>query len=48
MDYFHITQDKQDLLAMSSLGLAYLGDAVYEVMVPGPPWPMWPPPGRRR
>lgn len=33
MDYFHITQDKQDLLAMSSLGLAYLGDAVYEVMV---------------
>ncbi|MCI9466486.1 MAG: ribonuclease III [Ruminiclostridium sp.] len=35
MDYFHITQDKQDLLAMSSLGLAYLGDAVYEVMVRG-------------
>lgn len=35
MDYFHITQDKQDLLSMSSLGLAYLGDAVYEVMVRG-------------
>ncbi|MBR3751903.1 MAG: ribonuclease III [Ruminiclostridium sp.] len=33
MDYFHITEDKQDLLKMSNLGLAYLGDAVYEVMV---------------
>ena len=33
MDYFHIKEDRQDLLQMSSLGLAYLGDAVYEVMV---------------
>ncbi len=33
MDYFHITEEKQDLLKVSSLGLAYLGDAVYEVMV---------------
>ena len=33
MDYFHIMEDKQDLLKVSNLGLAYLGDAVYEVMV---------------
>ena len=33
MDYFHLSEDKQDILNMSSLGLAYLGDAVYEVMV---------------
>ena len=33
MDYFHITEDRQDLLKVSNLGLAYLGDAVYEVMV---------------
>ena len=33
MDYFHIIEDKQDLLKVSNLGLAYLGDAVYEVMV---------------
>lgn len=33
MDYFHLSEDKQDLLKMSNLGLAYLGDAVYEVMV---------------
>ena len=33
MDYFHITEDRQDLLKLSNLGLAYLGDAVYEVMV---------------
>lgn len=33
MDYFHLSEDKQALLDMSSLGLAYLGDAVYEVMV---------------
>ena len=33
MDYFHITEDKQELLNLSNLGLAYLGDAVYEVMV---------------
>lgn len=33
MDYFHLSAPKQDLLNMSSLGFAYLGDAVYEVMV---------------
>ena len=33
MDYFHISEDKQELLKMSNLGLAYLGDSVYEVMV---------------
>ncbi len=33
MDYFHLSTPKQDLLNMSSLGFAYLGDAVYEVMV---------------
>ena len=31
MDYFHLSEDKQDILKMSNLGLAYLGDAVYEV-----------------
>ena len=25
MDYFHLSEDKQDILNMSSLGLAYLG-----------------------
>lgn len=33
MDYFHLSETKQDLFNMSNLGLAYLGDAVYEVMV---------------
>ena len=33
MDYFHLSEDKQELLKMSNLGLSYLGDAVYEVMV---------------
>ena len=33
MDYFHLAQDAQALHKMSNLGLAYLGDAVYEVMV---------------
>ena len=33
MDYFQLSAPKQDLLNMSSLGFAYLGDAVYEVMV---------------
>lgn len=33
MDYFHLSAPKQDLMNMSSLGFAYLGDAVYEVMV---------------
>lgn len=33
MDYFHLNTDPQDLHKISNLGLAYLGDAVYEVMV---------------
>ena len=33
MDHFHLSADKETLLNMSSLGLAYLGDSVYEVMV---------------
>lgn len=33
MDYFHLSKDQQELLNMSNLGFAYLGDAVYEVMV---------------
>ncbi|MCF0122797.1 MAG: ribonuclease III [Ruminiclostridium sp.] len=33
MDYFHLSEDKQELLNLSNLGLAYLGDAVFEVMV---------------
>lgn len=33
MDYFHLHVDREQLLAMSSLGLAHLGDSVFEVMV---------------
>lgn len=33
MDYFHLNTDREQLLAMSSLGLAHLGDSVFEVMV---------------
>lgn len=33
MDYFHITLPEKDLHAISSLGLAHVGDAVYELMV---------------
>ena len=33
MDYFHINMDREDLLKLSSLGLAHLGDGVFEVMV---------------
>ena len=32
-DYFHLHLDRDRLLALSSLGLAHLGDAVYELMV---------------
>lgn len=32
-DYFHLNMDQDHLLALSSLGLAHLGDAVFEVMV---------------
>lgn len=33
MDYFHLDMDREALLGMSSLGLAHLGDSVFEVMV---------------
>ncbi len=33
MDYFHIRMDRDALLGLSSLGLAHLGDGVFEVMV---------------
>jgi len=32
-DFFHITLDKTALNSISALGLAHLGDAVFEVMV---------------
>ena len=32
-DYFHLHLDQDRLLALSSLGLAHLGDSVFEVMV---------------
>ena len=33
MDYFHLNASREELLNMSSLGLAHLGDGVFEVMV---------------
>ena len=32
-DYFHLNMDRGALLSLSTLGLAHLGDGVYEVMV---------------
>ena len=32
-DYFHLSLDRDSLLSLSSLGLAHLGDSVFEVMV---------------
>lgn len=32
-DYFHLNIEREQLLNQSSLGLAHLGDSVYEVMV---------------
>lgn len=32
-DYFHLSMDREGLLALSSLGLAHLGDSVFELMV---------------
>ena len=32
-DYFHLSMDRDSLLSLSSLGLAHLGDSVFEVMV---------------
>lgn len=33
MDYFHLSAQQNTLNGISSLGLAHLGDAVYELMV---------------
>ncbi len=33
MDYFHLNADPAQLAAISNLGLAYLGDGVYELAV---------------
>ena len=32
-DYFHLNIEHDKLLSLSSLGLAHLGDSVYEIMV---------------
>ena len=32
-DYFHLNMDRGALLSLSTLGMAHLGDGVYEVMV---------------
>ena len=32
-DYFHLSISRDSLLSLSSLGLAHLGDSVFEVMV---------------
>ena len=33
MDYFHLNQTADEIRAVSSLGLAHVGDGVYELMV---------------
>ncbi len=33
MDYFHLNQSEDDIRAVSNLGLAHVGDGVYELMV---------------
>lgn len=33
MNYFHLHEEREELLKMSNLSLAYLGDAVFEIMV---------------
>ena len=33
IDYFHLNMDAEQLLNLSSLGLAHLGDGVYELLV---------------
>ena len=33
MYYFHLQENKEEILKISNLGLAYLGDAVFEIMV---------------
>ena len=33
MDYFHLNMERDALLNLSTLGLAHLGDSVFEIMV---------------
>lgn len=33
IDYFHLNIDRDALLSLSTLGLAHLGDGVYELMI---------------
>ena len=33
MDYFHLNQSNDQICAISSLGLAHIGDCVYELMI---------------
>ena len=33
MDYFHLNMDREALMKLSTLGLAHLGDGVFELMV---------------
>jgi len=33
MDYFHLNQSKDQICSVSTLGLAHVGDCVYELMV---------------
>ena len=33
VDYFHLNAERDRLLSLPTLGLAHLGDSVYEVMV---------------
>ena len=33
MDYFHLNASRDQIAGISNLGLAHLGDAVFEVMV---------------
>lgn len=33
MDYFHLNQSSDDIRAVSNLGLAHVGDGVFELMV---------------
>lgn len=33
MDYFHLNQSADDIRSISNLGLAHIGDCVYELMI---------------
>ena len=58
-DYFAVQLPPEQIRSISSIGLAHIGDAVYELLVrtwlcaggkatgKGPRWPWCAPPGRR-